>query len=260
MKKTFALILTMILFLSLFPTVVSAENMPTVIVSNAEAKVGDTVKITVSVQNNPGIMSMQLKIGYDSNALKFEGAEELDFKNLTYGPPTKNPFITTWIEPLITENNTTDGVFVKLEFTVLDTAPNGKSEIAVSYDADEVFDIKFDNVNFNIQNGYIDIKNVDSNQQQDSSPLPTTSSETSSGVVSVDDLSESTTNSSQSQDIVEDASENITTNNATDNVATEDDEHISDTQNDWLMWVVVAAVMLLGGAFAIVIIKSKKEK
>lgn len=264
MKRIFALILTMILSLSLLPTVVSAQNNPTVTVSNANAQAGDRVKITVSVKNNPGIMCMQLKFGYDADVLKFEGATESDFKGITYGPPTKNPFITTWIDPLITENNTTDGVFVTLDFTVLDTAPNGKSEISVTYDADEVFNIAFDNVAFEVENGYVDINNPASNQQQDSVLKPDTSSGqtnssqlTGNNITQKDDLSKPSINSSNSQDVVTDGSKDITTDNA--DSSDDNENNNKNSQNGWIIWVVIAAVVVLGCSFAIVIIKSKNK-
>lgn len=268
MKKVFALILTMLLVLSMLSTAtVFAQSSPTVIVDNAKASVGDTVKITVSVKNNPGIMGMQLKFGYDSNALKFEGATEADFKGLTYGPTTKNPFISTWLEPLITENNTSDGTFIILEFTVLDTAPNGKSEITVSYNADDVFNIDFDNVAFEIENGYVDIINSNSNQQQDSSKSNassgqtnssqiTSSQETGDNTTQADDSSEPSANSGHSQYYDADISKDIVANDVADN----DSTNIDASQNDWLKWIVIAAIVVLGVAFVIVILKSKKDK
>ncbi len=272
MKKLFSLFLVTALLLLALPTVcVSAKKAPTIVVNSVNADAGETIKITISVENNPGIICLQLNVGYDSNALKFEGAKEADFKNLTFGPTTKNPFIVTWSDPLAAKNNTTNGVFATLEFTVLDTAIEGKSEIALSYEEDNVFDIGLENVTFNVQNGYVDIKNKNPDKQPSDSSKPTASSQ-------VDTSSKEDTSSKvdTSSEIIGDnqadvPSDEQVSNNSSDQ--TKDDTTVSDTtsadttidtdnndsQNGWILWVVIAAIAVLSAAFIIVIVKSKKK-
>lgn len=264
MKKIFALIITLMLLCSVFNgVIVSAEDKPIIAVGNAAAKAGDSVKIMVSVNNNPGIMSMQLKVGYDNNALKLIGATESSFKGLTYGPTYKNPFISTWMDALITENDTTNGTFVTLEFLVLDTAPNGKSQITVFYEEDAIFDIDFNNVAFATQNGYVDITNPNSSEQQnassqpDTSLAPTDSSNSTSSEVTSDTSSKKENESNASENSGK--TETTNSDNHKDTTTNKSDNTDNDQQNGWIIWVVIALIVILGGSFVAFIIISKKK-
>lgn len=48
----------------------------TISIGSAEAKVGDTVKLPVSIKGNPGIMAMQIDFKFDSECLQFVGFEK----------------------------------------------------------------------------------------------------------------------------------------------------------------------------------------
>lgn len=279
MKKIVVLFLSVVLLFATLPTViVSAAKEPTFVVSSEKATAGDTVKITVSTKNNPGIISMKLLIKYDSTALKLVEAEKGKFDSIVFGSKDANPFIANWIEPL-KPNNKTNGVITTLTFEVLNTAPQGKSEISLSYNPDDVFEItktnEFLNVNFATQSGYIDIINSNADKNQ------STSSQNSSNVTVSNDESQQnhTHNESDIHDTHNESDVHDTTGSQileqflnSSNQQQADKETVEnnssssktddnpDAQNDWLIWVVVAAVILLGGAFAIVIIKSKKEK
>ncbi len=277
MEKILVLFLSIVLLFAALPTVsVSAAKEPAFVVSSEKATAGDTVKITVSTKNNPGIISMKLLIKYDSTALKLVEAEKGKFDSIVFGSKDANPFIANWIEPL-KPNNKTNGIITTLTFEVLNTAPQGKSEISVSYNPDDVFEAtksnEFINVDFATHSGYIDITNQNADKNQ------STSSQNSSNVTVSNDESQQnhTHNESDVHDttgsqileqflnssnvqVDKDTVENNISSTDADNAVIDDDENIDDTQNDWLIWVVVAAVILLGGAFAIVIIKSKKEK
>ncbi len=305
MKRFFSLFLVVVLLLTVVPTFyVSAAKQPTFVISNNKGNVGDTVEITISTKNNPGIISMQVLVAYDGNALKLKKATEGKFSGVSYSAITRNPFIATWIKPL-DPNNDTNGVFVTLEFEILDTAPNGKSEISLSYDPENVFEFNtsakdnFKNVHFEVENGYVDITNPNPPKQ------PTDSSQTSepvqNGVSSGEGNSgnqaaqstqtqSSTESGKQEQDntyeqMIEgllNPSQNAQTESADKNSSTSVDSNAiitdgaiisednsdsadvdnadeSNSKNDWLIWVVVAAIVVLGSAFTVVIIKSKKQ-
>ena len=48
----------------------------TISVGSAEAKVGDTVKLPVTIKGNPGIMAMLIDFKFDSECLQFVGFEK----------------------------------------------------------------------------------------------------------------------------------------------------------------------------------------
>ncbi|MBQ6885428.1 MAG: hypothetical protein IJN56_06805 [Clostridia bacterium] len=281
MKKFLSLLLSIILILTIVPAFqVAAANEPTFVVGNAKGEAGDTVKITISTKNNPGIIFLSLEIGYDSNALKLLNHTEGDFTGVTYGPKTKNPFIVTWGDPLKPDNNT-NGVIATLEFEVLDTAPNGKSEITVTPRPDNVFNFDMDDVHFKAQNGYVDIKNPNpkkpSSSQQSSSVTASVDSETQEMYEQViedmlndpdnikiesDDKNSTTANNSE---IITDGATNTNDNSTNDDVTNNNNDNKNNNNdnqptNSWLIWVVIAAMIVLGAAFAVVILKSKNGK
>ena len=70
MKKTnlnrLVAILTVMLFAAAayFSISALANNEPAIIISETEGKPGDTVTITVSLRNNPGIIAARLSLTY----------------------------------------------------------------------------------------------------------------------------------------------------------------------------------------------------
>lgn len=294
MKKLLVLFLSVVLLMSILPTVsVFAAKEPTFVVSSDKANVGDKVKITISTKNNPGIVSMKLLVDYDSTALELVKYKEGEFSGTTFSPNTSKPFIINWIDS-IHPNNKTNGTVATLTFKVLSTAPNGKSDIKITYDPEDVFalkDLEFNNVTFAVQNGYVDIKNPNANTQAQTSTKPITSSQQAASSELVDSLqsaassqdsgSSQTTTSNEQQVTSSDSAnqmQDTTTsqileqiyNSANQNSSqseefepdgtTLDEMLEKDNQNSWIIWVIVAAVVVLGGAFAVVIINSKKNK
>jgi hypothetical protein len=73
------------------------------VLSNTEAAPGDTVSISVTVRNNPGIISLRLKIYYDDSVMNLEASVEPDdceFTGTTFGPLSGNPFSLLWDDSL----------------------------------------------------------------------------------------------------------------------------------------------------------------
>lgn len=256
MKKLFVLFLAVVLMLAVMPAVsVAAAKTPTFVIGTAEGDVGDTVKITVSTKNNTGIISMKLLVKYDSAAMKLTEVEDGKFKSIVFSSEDSNPFVMNWIDAL-NPNNKTNGVVATLTFKILDTAPNGKSEISLTYDPEDVFDVDFNNVTFDVENGYVDITNSNANAETNTSDVD--SSDASS------DTMIDTTNSAILEQIYDQANKNDDASKplTSDNSITQGDKTTDedDAQNSWIVWVVVAAVLVLCGAFVVVIIKSKKDK
>lgn len=71
MKKLIALCLTIMLVLVAVPVIgAAATNSGEFVVSTTEAGRGENVDVTVSIKNNPGIISAKVAIAYDSNVLE----------------------------------------------------------------------------------------------------------------------------------------------------------------------------------------------
>lgn len=150
MKKSIALIMAvLVLMTTLLSNAVFAANDPAFVVSNVTGKPGDTVEVTVSATNNPGIVSLKVLVGYDAEVLELVSAVKgADFSDTSFGPTTKNPFNVLWDQSHSYENITTNGVIATLTFRILDTAAAGKSDIVLTYDPNDVYDVNMDNVAF----------------------------------------------------------------------------------------------------------------
>ena len=165
MKKSIALIMAvLVLMTTLLSNAVFAADEPAFVVSNATGKAGDTVEVTVSTVNNPGIMSLKVYVGYDANVLQLESATPgTDFDDTTFGSTSQSPLNMLWDGSLagnINEgaNNTADGVIATLTFKILDTAAVGKSEITVTYPSGWVYNNDWEDVDFATVNGSVTVE------------------------------------------------------------------------------------------------------
>lgn len=135
---------------------VMAAGTATFAVSEAAGNPGDTVTITVSTQNNPGIIGLQLAVHYDANVLELKNAEGGAFSGVAFGPLGKNPFSFNWVDA-IHPDNTTNGVLATLTFAIKSTAPAGKTEVSVSYNPEDVFNLAWEDVTFATKAGGVTV-------------------------------------------------------------------------------------------------------
>ena len=179
MKKFLAVLLSVLMLVSCFAMTVSADIIYNdteldwsafsgiFSVGSAEAKLGDTIVIPVSVENNPGIVSLKLAVSYDSAVLELASVEVGDFVvaeqdgvtvgSPSFGPIENNPFTINWVDALATGNNKTNGVVANLTFKVKEDAAEGATEISVSYNPNDVFDTNYENVTFECKAGIVTV-------------------------------------------------------------------------------------------------------
>lgn len=137
-------------------TIDPVGNIPKITVEDTFAKLDEEFTVNVAIEDNPGIIAMSLKIGYDSDVLELLSATVQDYSELSFGPISTNPFVVSW-EDVLSGNNSTSGTFVQLTFKVKSSVAVSSTQITVSYDDDNVFNSDFDNVFFEIQTGEIGI-------------------------------------------------------------------------------------------------------
>ena len=158
MKNTIKRTLTVLLALMLVWAACSVATFAkdydgTITASTETAKPGETVNVTITLGEHPGLVSLQIEVGYDADALTLTGVTdagnlstfEVDTNNLT-----PNPFTLTWNGDLLKSNITYTGVIATLTFKVKEDANPGDQVItirsfdAMNYDTDDVF---FNDVN-----------------------------------------------------------------------------------------------------------------
>ena len=72
-KTIMALILVLSLLSGSSVIATVGAGIPAIVVSSAEAAPGETVDVSVSLENNPGINSFTLGISYDTTRLSLNG-------------------------------------------------------------------------------------------------------------------------------------------------------------------------------------------
>lgn len=160
-KKFFAIVLATMMMVSSVVVNVSAETTPTIAASKVTGQVGETVDVVISLENNPGFVSMMLDVEYDSTALKLMGIND---PGLIGGSEhssdyTLNPYRLTWSNDTAPSNIMVNGNIVTLTFEILETAVSGEYEIAVTYDYDDyfIYDYDVELVLFNLVNGSVTV-------------------------------------------------------------------------------------------------------
>ena len=154
LKRTLTVLLALMLVWAACSVATFAKDYDgTITASAATAKPGENVDVTITLGEHPGLVSLQIEVGYDADALTLTGVTdagnlstfEVDTENLT-----PNPFTLTWNGDLEKKNITYNGVIATLTFKVKEDADLGDQVItirsfdAMNYDMDDVF---FNDVN-----------------------------------------------------------------------------------------------------------------
>ena len=176
MKRILALALALVLVLGMGATAFAAEASGKFVVSSEMAEPGDVVQITISIQDNPGVASIELNVEFDETALELtkvekgtvvdpvgplpEGAFAGFFDPVDEFPgeqPANRKLSTlTWFKDTASEtaaNNTADGTFATLTFKVKADAALGDYPVTVSFVEKNVHDIDEKPVSFTVEAG-----------------------------------------------------------------------------------------------------------
>lgn len=136
------------------------ENPAKVIIESKKARAGKTVLVNVSLQNNPGIWGMDLAVNYDKTKLTLisvvNGSVFSDAE-WTQGNLSGDKYILSY-EAGGFENITADGVIATLEFAVNNDATVDEFyDITVTYNAGDIIDIDFNDINVAVVSGGVKI-------------------------------------------------------------------------------------------------------
>ena len=160
MKKKIVLVLSVILimFFGIFNIFASGSEDPTIKVSSAEGLRGDTVSVTVSLENNPGICTARLAVYYD-DGLTLVGATDsgLLSDGVFGGDLSENPYYLTWDDSAADKDNMKNGVVATLRFRINEDAEPGEHEIVIGYAPDDVYNLDFENVEFRSVIGTVNV-------------------------------------------------------------------------------------------------------
>lgn len=158
-KRPLAFCIALTMMLGVLPAgVLAAPPEMTLRVDSVSASAGSEVKVKISLEDNPGIASIGLTLSY-GNILTLKSVEfNSEMGGSTQLPPTLNsPVKLIWVNS--TQNfNEQNATFATLTFQISDTAPdNAVAELMVSHDPEDVYDLSYQNVTLNVQDGSVTV-------------------------------------------------------------------------------------------------------
>ena len=139
----------------------SGDAAPTIRVSKAEGKVGETVDVTISLENNPGIIAMGLRVHFDTTKLKL--IEAVDAKTMPGGlfsNVLSSPYRMIWEDSLSLTDYKVNGVIATLRFEILAPCAASADTVSITYDEDEIYNVDMNNVYFDVVNGSVTVPSV----------------------------------------------------------------------------------------------------
>ena len=130
-------------------------------VATVIAKSGQEVEVPITMENNPGVIGVGLRVAYD-NALTLVSVTDGGVLGGTMHGTNynKNPYYLNWANDTATSNITENGVIATLRFKVADDAADGVYAVSLSYDNDdfEIFNYDAETVEFNLAAGGVEVK------------------------------------------------------------------------------------------------------
>lgn len=139
---------------------VSAAEKGIISAGNVTGKAGENVDVEILLESNPGIVSIYLGIGYDTSVLKLNSINNSGLlPDYMAGPLTANPVAVSWELASATENNTSTGKLVTLNFTILDNAKPGDYKITVDqFGNNNPYDVDLNDVEFSYEAGTLTVE------------------------------------------------------------------------------------------------------
>ena len=139
-----------------------ADDAPVLKMNVGYGKAGDTVSVTLDLQNNPGILGMILTLEYDENAMKLinvaNGDAVSDVLSLTHSKTLSSGIRFIWDGVDLNLDDIKDGALLALEFEISDSAEKGQQyPITIKYNSGDIIDCDMNEVSPQIQQGYIEI-------------------------------------------------------------------------------------------------------
>ena len=153
MKKTISLVLVAAFVLSLMvsgavqPAVAqTVSTAPTELepvllnfsVEGSAAVRGSEFTVAVRTQNNPGLISLQLSLEYDTKQLELLEVAQQDFADISYSALDTSPLTIAWYDDTNGDNDT-DGVVAYLTFRVKPEADLGESCLQLLVEREGVY-------------------------------------------------------------------------------------------------------------------------
>lgn len=160
LSAAFAVILTVCILMTqavCFTAFADSEGKPSIVASSVATKAGDTVDVTITMSNNPGLVSANLYVNYDADVLTLKEVKDGGLlTGVTHSDNYKtSPYGLCWVNDTAPENFTVNGILATLTFEVSEEAVTGTTTISLEQD---ILNFDMDNVVFDLVSGNIQIE------------------------------------------------------------------------------------------------------
>lgn len=131
-------------------------------VEAVKGRAGETVDVVVSMEKNPGIVTLLLKLGYDADVMTLTAVNDAGILGTAMHTDdlTMNPYQLTWNNGTVTSNFTSVGNLVTLSFTISEDAEEGTYPITLDYSYDDTMNLDMDSVEFATEGSVLTVSNV----------------------------------------------------------------------------------------------------
>ena len=130
------------------------ETNAKLVVDSGRVRTGQVIQIPVRIEENPGVVSIEISVIYDETILEWTGVTAGEYGGIFDGTVGGT---LTWFAEDPAVNETKDGVFATLTFRAKEDAPAGTTQISVSYDEDYIYNADEVNQPFQVVPGEIEI-------------------------------------------------------------------------------------------------------
>jgi len=163
-KKSISILLSLIMIISIImPISAFADDTPAISVQSVSGSAGDTVKVSIVVSNNPGVLGATLKVTYDSENLTLTGATSGSaFSHMTMTKPGNfaSPCNFVWDGQDLVSEDIKDGVILSLNFLIDENAESDtECPISISYNNGDIVNGDLQPISFDVSNGYVSVIN-----------------------------------------------------------------------------------------------------
>ena len=141
--------------------VIDADT-PVIKAKSARGTAGKTVRVEISVKNNPGMWGLDAVLNYDKSVMTLNDVENgtvFDDSAFTKGNLESDSYILSYENPDIADV-TDDGVLAVLIFEIKDTAEKGNYPVTLKYRPGDIVNSEEKMVDFFIVNGDVEVTDV----------------------------------------------------------------------------------------------------
>lgn len=141
------------------------ETSPVIEAGSLTTYPGDTIKVPISVRNNPGISSIKLTVTYDPAVLGYKGCTFNEALTSIAGSQTvvndtqSGRVVLSWVVANAAYTDAKGDIAV-LDFEVKSVAENTSSPVSISYEPESTFDNNLVDQKFLIKNGAVQVNMI----------------------------------------------------------------------------------------------------